>query len=255
MSSDSSLPFAVWDYVPPRRLWTDCPRLPYQCDDLSNARVSGRTCVPRSPTGRSFAPFTPPRGNRIAAKPMSHREPGRPRYRFRPVSRPRGARDVPEPPVIRRHNCANSRPHRPGRRPMAGHVVRSFCSAARMGGRPMVTVTIVIPCFTEQRWDSLLRAVQSACNQTYDCQVIVAVDHNERLLEQLQRHTGTDVLVVPSSLRPGASGARNTGARLATSELLAFSEDDAVAEPTWIERLVQAYEDTSSAVGFGGAIR
>jgi cellulose synthase/poly-beta-1,6-N-acetylglucosamine synthase-like glycosyltransferase len=42
---------------------------------------------------------------------------------------------------------------------------------------------------------------------------------------------------------------------LATSELIAFLEDDAAAEPTWIENLVRAYRDAPSAVGFGGAIK
>jgi GT2 family glycosyltransferase len=119
----------------------------------------------------------------------------------------------------------------------------------------MVTVTIVIPCFTERRWDSLLRAVRSAWHQTYDCQVIVVVDHNDHLLARLHSEIGAKTQVVPSRLGPGASGARNTGAVLATSELVAFLEDDAVAEPTWIENLVRAYKETPDAVGFGGAIQ
>jgi GT2 family glycosyltransferase len=119
----------------------------------------------------------------------------------------------------------------------------------------MSTVSIVIPCFTERRWESLLRAVRSAWDQTYDCPVIVVVDHNESLLARLQGEIGTAARVVPSRLPQGASGARNTGALLATSELVAFLEDDAAAEPTWIENLVRAYRETPSAVGLGGAIK
>jgi glucosyl-dolichyl phosphate glucuronosyltransferase len=119
----------------------------------------------------------------------------------------------------------------------------------------MLTVTIIIPCFTERRWDSLLRAVQSAWDQTFPCQLIVVVDHNERLLARLQSEIGTKAQVVPNSLPQGASGARNTGALIATSELVAFLEDDAAAEPTWIEALVRAYRETPRAVGFGGAIK
>jgi GT2 family glycosyltransferase len=118
-----------------------------------------------------------------------------------------------------------------------------------------VTVTVVIPCFTERRWESLLRAVQSAWDQTYDCHVIVVVDHNARLLARLQTAIGTKARVVPSHLPPGASGARNTGALMAASELVAFLEDDAVAEPTWIENLVRAYNETPACAGFGGAIK
>jgi hypothetical protein len=119
----------------------------------------------------------------------------------------------------------------------------------------MSSVTIVIPCFTEQRWDSLLRAVRSALEQTHPCDVTVVVDHNDVMLRRLQTAVGHQVEVMANRFPQGASGARNTGAFAATSELVAFLEDDAYAEPTWVEQLLRARRAAPDAVGLGGAIR
>jgi peptidoglycan/xylan/chitin deacetylase (PgdA/CDA1 family)/GT2 family glycosyltransferase len=122
-------------------------------------------------------------------------------------------------------------------------------------GAARTTVSIVIPCFTARRWTSLMRAVESAWAQTYPCELIVVVDHNDELLVRLERAIGSRALVMANDLPQGASGARNTGALAASSEVVAFLEDDATAEPTWIENLVRDYRRTPTAVGFGGALR
>jgi len=51
----------------------------------------------------------------------------------------------------------------------------------------------------------------------------------------------------------GASGARNTGAFSVGGEVIAFLDDDAVAHPTWLERLLEPFNDTS-VVGVGGGV-
>jgi peptidoglycan/xylan/chitin deacetylase (PgdA/CDA1 family)/GT2 family glycosyltransferase len=119
----------------------------------------------------------------------------------------------------------------------------------------MATVTIVIPCFTAKRWHSLLRAIESAWAQTHPCELIVVVDHNPDLMGRLTAEIGARAVVVPNRFPRGASGARNTGALAASTELIAFLEDDAVAEPTWIENLLRAHRTTPNAVGYGGAVR
>lgn len=41
----------------------------------------------------------------------------------------------------------------------------------------------------------------------------------------------------------GLSAARNLGARLATGDILAYTDDDCLAEPDWLDRLVEAFDD------------
>ena len=116
------------------------------------------------------------------------------------------------------------------------------------------TVTVVIPCFTEARWDDLTRAIDSALAQTYPCQVIVAVDHNDVLLERLRRAFGERARVVANRYAQGASGGRNTGAELADTDLVVFVDDDEVADPAWVANLVRAHREAPFAVGLGGAV-
>lgn len=52
----------------------------------------------------------------------------------------------------------------------------------------------------------------------------------------------------------GASFARNTGARLAQSPLLCFMDDDAIADPDYLERIVLFFETHPDAGGLGGRI-
>ena len=51
-----------------------------------------------------------------------------------------------------------------------------------------------------------------------------------------------EVQYVPES-RPGLSVARNTGIRMSTGEIVAFTDDDAVVDRTWVGRIARAFRD------------
>jgi cellulose synthase/poly-beta-1,6-N-acetylglucosamine synthase-like glycosyltransferase len=124
-------------------------------------------------------------------------------------------------------------------------------SAGRRSGSP--TVSIVICSYTEDRYESLLRATRSALSQTYPCSVIVVVDHNEDLLRRLERELPEGVQVVPSGYPAGASGSRNTGAFKGQTDLIAFLDDDANACPKWIRTMVGVLE-SPDVIGAGSSI-
>lgn len=112
------------------------------------------------------------------------------------------------------------------------------------------TASVVIACHTEERFPSLLRAITSAREQTPPpAQVIVAVDHNERLCSLLTEVTGIEV--VDHRGDPGASGARNAGAARAHAPLLVFLDDDTEARPGWLAELLSPFDDPS-VLGSGG---
>jgi glucosyl-dolichyl phosphate glucuronosyltransferase len=115
------------------------------------------------------------------------------------------------------------------------------------------TSTIVIPCYTEDRWASLTAAIDSARHQTTPVPVIVVVDHNTALAERLRREIA-GITVLENAYAQGVSGGRNTGAEAATSEYVAFLDDDQTADPEWVERLVAALDREPAAAGAGGAI-
>lgn len=115
-------------------------------------------------------------------------------------------------------------------------------------------VSVVICAYTEKRWDELVAAVTSVQRQTAPPrEVIVVIDHNPRLLDRADRLL-PQVTSLGNRQAPGAGGSRNTGAALARSDLIAFLDDDAEAQPDWLENLVTGYGNPL-VLGVGGALK
>jgi glycosyltransferase involved in cell wall biosynthesis len=115
------------------------------------------------------------------------------------------------------------------------------------------SVSVIICAYTERRWDDLSAAVASAAGQTVaPLEIIVVSDHNRGLLERARRELRSAAVIANEQVR-GLSGARNSGLAAARGEVIAFLDDDAVAEPDWLERLLEHYRDPR-VVGVGGAV-
>lgn len=123
-------------------------------------------------------------------------------------------------------------------------------TAPLAGKRP---VTVVVACYDSDRWCAICRAIKSALAQKHPTVPVVVVDYNEELYARLTAWCAPTVTVVRNTRRRGASGARNTGAYAATTDLIAFLDDDATATPSWLSELVEAVR-SPRIVGVGGAI-
>jgi glucosyl-dolichyl phosphate glucuronosyltransferase len=131
--------------------------------------------------------------------------------------------------------------------------VRGSSRACRKGdelpNRP--TVSVVICAYTEDRWWELNKSVASIGAQTSPpIEIIVCVDHNEELLRKCEdsfgkrRAEGAIPLIVLANKYNGHLGAaRNTAAEVASGDVLAFLDDDAVAAADWLEQLIAPYDD------------
>jgi glycosyltransferase involved in cell wall biosynthesis len=115
-------------------------------------------------------------------------------------------------------------------------------------------VSVVVCAYTLDRWDDLAAAVESLSRQTRaPGEIIAVIDHNAQLFERA-RAAWPSVIVLENAEARGLSGARNTGIAAATGDIIAFLDDDAVADPDWVERMLAAYRETGAS-GVGGAIR
>jgi len=114
-----------------------------------------------------------------------------------------------------------------------------------------LSVSVVICAYSTRRWDDTLAAVASIRSQTHGPkELIVVVDHNPSLYKRL-KFALPDAIVVENDEEPGLSGGRNTGIALAGGQVVAFLDDDAVADPNWLKFILDSYEE-SGVVGVGG---
>jgi glycosyltransferase involved in cell wall biosynthesis len=114
-------------------------------------------------------------------------------------------------------------------------------------------ISVIICAYTEKRWDDLVAAVESVQRQTLSSkEIVVVIDHNPALLRRVQENL-SGVIAIENGGDKGLSGARNSGWSTAQGEIVAFLDDDAIAEPDWLENLVERYADPD-VVGAGGKI-
>lgn len=118
---------------------------------------------------------------------------------------------------------------------------------------PVADVSIVFAAYTEERWEDLVGAIASVRSQsTASREIIVVIDNNPSLLARVVASIEGVIAVENTSVR-GAGEARNLGVSLAKGEIIAFLDDDAAADPMWIERAAAAFSDPN-VLGVGGTI-
>ncbi|GAB3669334.1 glucosyl-dolichyl phosphate glucuronosyltransferase [Halopiger thermotolerans] len=102
-------------------------------------------------------------------------------------------------------------------------------------------------------FDSFTDAVGSIFEQTYDdIELVLIVDGTQSVFERVCDEYGdhSNVITHCNDENSGLLKSRNRGAELASGDIIAFMDDDAIADERWIEEIVQAYEERNPiAVG------
>ena len=118
----------------------------------------------------------------------------------------------------------------------------------------LMLVSIIIPSFKIDNYSDLVDAIDSLLNQSYaDIEVIVVSHTSKNLYEKIVKAyvTQNKVKVIFSERSLGAYAARNVGIKAAHGDILAFLDDDAVADEKWVENLVNTYQELN-AMAVGG---
>lgn len=103
-------------------------------------------------------------------------------------------------------------------------------------------------------YDEFLEAVDSIRKQTYEnIELVLVVDGNDSVCSRVHNKydAENDTIIHCNDKNRGLSASRNTGWELATGKIVAFIDDDAIADEQWIEKLVTVYEERS-VVSVGG---
>jgi len=108
-------------------------------------------------------------------------------------------------------------------------------------------VSVVVCTHTTKRYPDLKEAVESVLATDYpDREVVVVSDGSEAVYERAVADFGDHDEVVVHLHEPnsGLLTVRNVGADLASGDVVAFLDDDALADEDWLDELVAVYEGT-----------
>lgn len=126
------------------------------------------------------------------------------------------------------------------------------------GGTATPRITVAV-C-TYDRYPSLDSCLAALAAQLlpateFECVVVDNSPNRGRSVAESQRHAGYRNLRWMYEATPGLSNARNVAAREARAPLIAYLDDDAVPEPDWLNRLLEAFDALGDEyVGIGGKI-
>ncbi len=116
-----------------------------------------------------------------------------------------------------------------------------------------MNLSVVICTYTEKRWDTLVAGITSVQQQSMPpYEIIVVSDNNPALAARLQAKF-TGITVAGNHGTPGISTTRNVGVAIASGDIVAFIDDDAIANKDWLSQLARCYED-QRVLGVGGNV-
>ncbi len=125
---------------------------------------------------------------------------------------------------------------------VAGAIDQGAISEAawRSAGSPAPALSASIVICTRDRPEHLANCLGSLEHQTQRPVNVVVVDNASRdgRTKAVCDAAGVDYVFEP---RPGLSFARNSGVRHAKGEIVAYTDDDVLLHPRWLERLTAAF--------------
>lgn len=114
-----------------------------------------------------------------------------------------------------------------------------------------LTISVVICAHTEKRWNETLAAVESVRAQSFPSEEIIVVRRSQSGTAVVAGRGAARRPVVANSQERGLSGGKNTGVALAQGDVVAFLDDDAIADPDWLKFFADSYADPA-VIGVGG---
>ena len=123
----------------------------------------------------------------------------------------------------------------------------------------MIRLSVVIPTFERSaRLRSLIAALEAQTLPTEEFEVIVADDgsrdETQRVLAELAERTPINLRVVRNVENRGPSAARNLGWRASQAPIIAFTDDDCIPSPGWLEAGLARFEGTRAGIVQGRTI-
>ncbi len=116
-------------------------------------------------------------------------------------------------------------------------------------------ISIIICTHQTRRYSDFVEAINSLLTQSYEnTEIIVVVDGNEELYAKISKNENKNIdKIIFNDRNLGLSESRNKGIKEAKGDIIAFFDDDAVADENWLKELVKMYEE-KEAIAAGGKL-
>ncbi|MCD6456299.1 MAG: glycosyltransferase family 2 protein [Methanophagales archaeon] len=114
--------------------------------------------------------------------------------------------------------------------------------------------SIILCTLRSERYDDFEEAINSLLSQNYNnLEIVVVVDGNKELYDKIQK-SGIEVDKIRLNEKNlGLSESRNKGIKGAEGDVIAFFDDDAVADEDWLKELERMYREYD-AIAAGGRL-
>jgi glucosyl-dolichyl phosphate glucuronosyltransferase len=115
-------------------------------------------------------------------------------------------------------------------------------------------ISVVLCTYDPALYDAFREATEAVLAQTYpDVELVIVIDGRPALADRIEREYGDrpETVIRCNDENRGLLESRNLGAGLASGEVVAFLDDDAVPDPDWLAVLDAIYERTD-ALAAGG---
>jgi glycosyltransferase involved in cell wall biosynthesis len=122
----------------------------------------------------------------------------------------------------------------------------------------LASVSIILCTHRSKRYNDLMEAIDSLKAQSYEnLEIVVVVDGNRELYNKIIKSgieaDKVEIKVIFNEENLGLSESRNKGIKEAKGDVIAFFDDDAVADENWLKELVRIYEE-KDAIATGGKL-
>ena len=115
-------------------------------------------------------------------------------------------------------------------------------------------VSVVLCTYDPALFDAFCDVADDVLDQTHSpVELVIVVDGRPDLADRVRETYGDreSVVIHENDANRGLLESRNTGAALASGDVVAFTDDDVRIDPEWVAELVAAYERTD-ALAVGG---
>ena len=118
-------------------------------------------------------------------------------------------------------------------------------------------ISVVICAYSSERYDDTIKSIFSILKNNYkNYEIIIIIDGNEDLKQKIKKKFKgiNKISILDNKKNEGPSVSRNLGVDFSKGEIVAFIDDDAFAQPNWLDTIKKNFIDHPNIAACGGKL-